>query len=155
LQAKYGHIKEIKEVAPPPTFSAYGSGAGPQQVSYSMFGAQAEGFSAPPPSIYNRYVAYDAVSNSTVPPPPLPGPSYVPPPINIPPASAVPPFQPPPSVAAINPIVTSPNTSFRLSGNQPVSISSTEPLVNPHMSRDSTDGFEVIYSVDAKSSSVL
>eukprot|EP00597_Dinobryon_sp_UTEXLB2267_P013413 CAMPEP_0170108578 /NCGR_PEP_ID=MMETSP0020_2-20130122/6653_1 /TAXON_ID=98059 /ORGANISM="Dinobryon sp., Strain UTEXLB2267" /LENGTH=328 /DNA_ID=CAMNT_0010333323 /DNA_START=144 /DNA_END=1130 /DNA_ORIENTATION=+ len=83
LQAKYGHTKEVTNVAPPPTSIAYQLPAGPPPV-YAPAGT---------PSIYNRYVPYDAHTNSSA-----PIPSYNPPTINqqqnIPPAIAPSMFHP-------------------------------------------------------------
>ena len=66
LQAKYGHIKEVINIAPPPTGAmgsttqAAGAGGPPQ---YSMFAGAA-------PPTYNRYVAYDPNSGPAAPAPP-------------------------------------------------------------------------------------
>jgi hypothetical protein len=54
LQAKYGHVKEVINIAPPPT-GPLGGPAGAPPMQYSMF----TGPGATAPQAYSRYVPYD------------------------------------------------------------------------------------------------
>jgi hypothetical protein len=59
LQKKYGHVKTVIDIAPPPTFSSMGPVGGPPP-QYSLYGAQQVSTAGTlPPPVYNRYVAYD------------------------------------------------------------------------------------------------
>ena len=63
LQKKYGHTRNVIDIAPPPTFSSLSSPEGaPNQ--YNMYSSQyvqngGPGSSGTAPPAYNRYVAYD------------------------------------------------------------------------------------------------
>ncbi len=62
LQQKYGHIIEVKNIAPPPTGVMGGVPAAPS----SYFSSSGPSYGAPSGNIYSRYVAYDATTNSAV-----------------------------------------------------------------------------------------
>lgn len=72
LQAKYGHVKEVKAIAPPPIGLPGGQNPG-NAPQYNMYNTTSHPYSSP--SIYNRYVPYDAHTN---------GPASIP---NVPPVN--------------------------------------------------------------------
>lgn len=82
LQLKYGHVKQVVNIAPPPTTTGSGGvgvGVGINVVPnspYSMFNNSSStsqsAYSNTGQPMYNRYVAYDPHTNSVVPPPPPP-----------------------------------------------------------------------------------
>lgn len=70
LQAKYGHVIEVKNIAPPPTgpLSAPGFAATNSTPSYyAAPPAQGGGLPGAGGNVYSRYVAYDATTNSAIP----------------------------------------------------------------------------------------
>eukprot|EP01038_Epipyxis_sp_PR26KG_P005459 gene5459-7557_t len=69
LQEYYGHTKEIINIAPPPIMPNGGIPANPPQ--YGLYGSSNTSTTPAPPSIYNRYVPYDAHNNIAAPPPQL------------------------------------------------------------------------------------
>lgn len=64
LQQKYGHIIEVKNIAPPPTGVSAMGGAPAAPSSY--FSSSGPSYGPPSGNIYSRYVAYDATTNSAV-----------------------------------------------------------------------------------------
>lgn len=187
LQRKYGHIKETVNIAPPPTGALMHAPApAPTSTStstppaaYSAYGSPQP--IGPPPSVFSRYVAYDAHTNSAStaasPPPPPPAPVHAPSPVHNnaqptpPPALGTPVAAPPAPAAApvgstvgssplveVNlmsppaPLLAPVGSSLGLRPPADVGIGSGRPLVNINTISAAHDH---VISADSTSSAIL
>lgn len=127
LQKKYGHVKTVIDIAPPPTFSSMGPLGGPPP-QYSLYGAQQVSTAGTlPPPAYNRYVAYDPYAPPQQPEVSLPQQFIANPPSAYPPSialnSAIPPH--PSSVYPAAPIDAS--STLVTASTSHVGIQNTAP----------------------------
>lgn len=174
LQQKYGHIIEKPAIAPPPTGSL-------------PFNSYSNNYSQPPiasnpvqNNVYSRYVAYDATTNSAIPPP-----MAYQPPAQVPPAQSLT-QQPPIGVYSTSSISTpsapststhttfqAPTTAEKLLGNKSVGpnleqlqdfanqpgiqIQYSRPVVisKSNSGNQNVEGDEIIIDATSSSNSVL
>jgi hypothetical protein len=102
LQKKYGHTKNVIDIAPPPTFATMGASGMPgPPPQYGMYSQQnGQGGIQPPIS---RYVAYDPYASQAAPAPVETALRYSPPPSGV-----SQPFYPPPAVFVPTPYIQNP-----------------------------------------------